>query len=144
MGLSGNIQINSDGISTSINIDAFGTTGTIADLVNEVNTALGGTAEYPKASFDNETARFKIFGVEVPTEILELDDEGGRALETLFGRSSVDLRKVGMSTTITEAGANAQLTVNGIDIERSSNHFTLDGMAIDLLKETDGTEPILL
>jgi flagellar capping protein FliD len=143
LGLSGKIQINSiydpPGTSTTIELE-----GTVADLVEELNTVFGGTSEVPKAVFDTETARIQILGIEVPTEIVGLDETGALTLESIFGHSKVDLKTEGVTTTITKEGLNAQLTVNGINIERAGNSFTLDGLTIDLLKKTDGSEPITL
>lgn len=43
--------------------------------------------------------------------------------------------------TVTD-GSNAVVTINGVDVERSTNSFTVDGISINLLSETDTSSTI--
>lgn len=65
----------------------------------------------------------------------------GGLTKDLFGTDTVDLSIADDDATATAqltAGTNAKVTINGVETERSSNNFTVDGLTINLNKASTG------
>lgn len=69
------------------------------------------------------------------------DAAGKKSLESIFGKSYDELSAMSISydenaSTITRAGQNAILTVNGVTISNASNDITIDGTTFNIGKLT--------
>lgn len=110
LGLSGNLTVN----NTTLVVDADTT-------IQEVNQFL--ESKGVLASF-----RDGAFQLDAQSNHVEISGELSKALFN----GNIELNSVGQSLQVI-SGSNAILRVNGMEIERSSNTFTLDGYEVSLL-----------
>ena len=113
-----------------VSVNLSGAT-TVGDLEQRMNTALQAAAG-PGAGvkFEENTGRYRIFGVDIPMSF-EVSGEDGK----LFGASEFTLGKTpgaNPDMTITQQGQNAIVSINGTEVERSSNEFTIAGLSFEL------------
>lgn len=126
----------------TVNLDGI---ASIQELETALNTAIGESVP-PRVVFDETEKRFEILGVEIPMDILPMDENGLESLKMVFASEGIRLNQSpqlpeGMQLTATgtqvvQAGENAVLTVNGIQIERNQNQFDLSGVQVDLQRTT--------
>lgn len=110
---------------------------TIKDLRNALNTALGGDEENPQVLYDAVAGKFKIFELTGQAVIWGSDQAGEEALQTMFGTETLTLNSIGLAPDVVTAGQNAILTVNGVQVERNTNSFMIDGVSLRLLQTSD-------
>lgn len=110
---------------------------TIDDLAAALNTALGGDETNQKVLFDETTGKYRILGMTEAVTISGIDNEGANALNTLFGAGSISLNTAEIARDLVTLGQNAILTVNGVQVQRNSNTFSIDGVSIKLLQTTE-------
>lgn len=140
-----------------------------SDSLNEVMSKLSSDTGM-SAFFDESTGKIsltsnatgagKTFGEVKPNEaggasnsnvstMFVVDDSNGVFSKLGFGTAR-DLKHEGPPSLVGDknngnhVGTNAKLTVNGIDIERASNTFEVNGMSVTLNEEYTGTKPITL
>ena len=126
-----------DGISIKVggaNVDLTGVTDIrgLEKALSDTIQAQVGAVGNPNvgAKFDESTGRFRIFGVDIPMSF-EIGGDDGR----LFGASQFTLGSDGSnspSTTMVQQGQNAIISINGVEIERSTNEFSVDGISYEL------------
>ncbi len=149
------ININMGGAEVSISnadADAFRAGAKLQDLSMDemaqlmtqkmqqlaADEGIGGS---PSVSYDEKTAAFRVMGVDIPMEIAVEGDADSVGLANLFGRTSL---KTGTKHSAdfdiadlqTDAGQNAKFRLNGQDIERASNTFTIEGLTYTLYNTT--------
>lgn len=120
---------------------------TVASFEAKLNTAVkdsvaaaSGDASKAGAEFDKNTGRYRMFGVDIPMgpppQSLEMQvkNDDGKLLGT---NEVVAINKTaGSALDAVQAGQNAIVSINGVEIERSSNSFTLDGITYELINTT--------
>ncbi|WMJ82880.1 flagellar filament capping protein FliD [Oscillospiraceae bacterium LTW-04] len=121
---------------------SFDVSTSINDMISQINTAAKAVkqsqqidplpADWSIASFDESNAYIRICGVDIPMNFI---DTSGKLFEQTEGNLSNQTDIVGPLFTTTD-GSNAVVTVNGVEIERSTNSFTVDGISLTLLSET--------
>lgn len=82
--------------------------------------------------FDPTTSRFEISGVDQEAN-MRISGTGAGAL---FGTTSVDFKVAYTGDVSITGGQNAKFMLNGVEVERSSNSFTIDGLSFTLLETT--------
>ncbi len=157
-GTDGGIQINLGGAGSPFNmtigIDANElhpgmTMDDVAGLINrkieEANQTLPAADQMtvlPRIDFDGHTAAFRVMGVDIPMEILMLEGSDGEGLDNLFGQMSLKTGQPAQTAGAdpflkqTDAGKNAIFELNGVEMQRSSNSFTVDGLTFTLHSTT--------
>lgn len=100
-------------------------------------------ADMGTVTYDEHSAAFRIAGVGVPMEIMI---EGGTVngdatdsanLDKIFGGSVIKAGQAAEAGAYTEvAGQNAKFKLNGVEMERASNSFTVDGITYTLFSDT--------
>ncbi|KAA8756255.1 flagellar filament capping protein FliD [Paenibacillus sp. UASWS1643] len=115
--------------SLKINNETFSFAGsaTIDDVIAEVSSRAGANAT---ASFDNATGKL-VFTSKNGDAIKLGTDTGDNTLLNLFK---------GEKTF--QSGENAKLNINGIDVEKDSNNFILNGITFNLLATTPPGETV--
>lgn len=99
---------------------------TISDVINTVNTSTAGV----KLSYSSVTDKFTFTAASTGAgqTIVQADGENSNFLSAILGAGK-----------FTE-GSNAQLTINGTTVIRSSNTFNVDGITYNILgKAADGS-----
>lgn len=121
IGLGGTLSVN--GTSFSLN-----PSWTMDDLVTNYNALGVGTMV-----FDETEGRVSITGISGNNVVISGSDAAGtKSLKTLFGVEQATFNTADQGIVKVQ-GQNAKLTVNGIDIERNSNEFELEGVTIQLM-----------
>ncbi len=133
---------------------------TLDEVAIALNTKIAGTGEVdangnaPTVEFDDNTGAFRLMGVDIPMEITITGDSPASAnLEKLFGDDSIAINKtfdvaaynaahageagfVALGTDDllkeTDEGQNAIFSINGSQMERASNTFTVEGLTYTL------------
>ncbi len=114
--------------------------GQIASAV-AADPSLTAPPETPFVNFDERTSGFRIVGVDVPMEIVVGKGDSSENLDNIFGSMSVAVNAPAASALQqTDEGSNAVFSINGSEIERASNSFTIDGLAYTLYSTTH-TDP---
>ena len=121
-------------IGTDMTIDAMITT------IKDAYAAAGGTPANLDVSFDENKAYIRICGVDIPMTFVDFSGK-------LFGQTEGDLSASPAVTTEnlfdkTSEGSNAVVEINGVTVERSSNSFSVDGVNLTLLSQTDEASTI--
>ncbi|MEA3423536.1 MAG: flagellar filament capping protein FliD [Bacillota bacterium] len=122
LGLTGSFTIeNDDAVSAEITIEATDSLASIVDKINDSSETIG------------------IGATIIDGRIVMQDQETGTRNITLTDTDGLTLNNLGLgaaSNTVT--GDNAQFSVNGIDIVRSTNVITdaVEGLSLTLSKET--------
>ncbi len=154
-GTDGGITINLGGPFTApIDISASElhpgmTMNDVADLINtkiaDANNALPAAdqlSQLPRVDFDEHTAAFRVMGVDIPMEILVSEGSDGAGADNLFGQNRITTGQPAMMAgggdflMQTDAGKNAIFELNGVEMQRSSNSFTVDGLTFTLHSTT--------
>jgi|LGVF01.1.fsa_nt_gb flagellar hook-associated protein 2 len=122
LGLTGSFTIeNDDAVSIEITIEATDSLASIVDKINDSSDTSG------------------IEATIIDGRIVMQDQETGARNITLSDTDGVTLDNLGLGAASTEVtGDNAQFSVNGIDIVRSTNDITdaVEGLTLTLSKET--------
>ncbi|MBN2258979.1 MAG: flagellar filament capping protein FliD [Clostridiales bacterium] len=122
LGLSGAFTLdNADGVSVEIAVEATDSLGSIADKINDQSGDTGVEATV------------------IDGRMVFQDKETGERNMTLTGVDTFDLNSLGLDTgSVMTLGGNAEFSVNGIDIIRSSNTITdaVEGLSFTLSGET--------
>ncbi|MDT9720512.1 flagellar filament capping protein FliD [Paenibacillus sp. ClWae2A] len=115
--------------SLKVNNETFSFAGsvTIDDVIADVSSRAGANAT---ASFDNATGKL-VFTSKNGDPIKLGTDTGDNTLLNLFN---------GEKTF--KSGENAKLNINGIDVEKDSNNFILNGITFNLLSTTPPGETV--
>lgn len=114
------IVVSINGVSITLDKDA-----TIGDLVQKINASDAGV----NAFFDDETKRLSLTAKETGTGAIVLSSN----LETAFSISEEE----------SDAGAPAEVYINGIKTTRNSNTFTVNGVEITLNAEAPGKTAVI-
>jgi flagellar hook-associated protein 2 len=127
--------IGKDELSFEINGETFtfDKTDTLTDVINTVNSSGAGV----NITFDDATHKFSL----TPTGYdgkLEIKNKSGN----IFGASSALEIDSPSQRSSYSGGQNALLTINGVQVERDSNSFTLDGIDFTLNRTTAAGEEI--
>ena len=100
--------------------------GTAATKLSEIATLNG-----HQVSFEN--GRLTLTGSG------NINFSGNDKMAALFGGDSFTLSDGSMKTGAVKAGQDALLTINGVETSRSSNSITMDGVSLELTKESKYT-----
>ncbi|WP_312643761.1 flagellar filament capping protein FliD [Hydrogenoanaerobacterium sp.] len=123
---SGSIQIG----GTAINLSSY---TTFADFKTALDNAAKGAGG--SVVFDEQTGVLGIMGTTSQFTVEGNDDAGKAAMEKLFGVDQMVLNSTALSSPLETQGENAILTVNGQEIVRNTNSFTIDGLNIELVEK---------
>ncbi|RKJ58598.1 hypothetical protein D7Y09_00735 [bacterium 1XD42-1] len=118
-------------------------TSTIQDLVDELNASTDPTLKSYKFDWDANEGRLIVENRADGDAALNLDTLTGiKGLNELFGgdKSSGITFKAQTETLNTVKGQNSILSINGNQIERSSNDFTYEGVNYSLTQVFDGRQ----
>ncbi|NLW78162.1 MAG: flagellar filament capping protein FliD [Ruminococcaceae bacterium] len=122
-------------------IAASGTTfNDLADLINTkisaAATAAGHAGDVPTVSYDEKAAAFRVAGVDIPMKITVNSGSDSTNLDNLFGQNELAVGQAydasGSYLQKTQDGQNAKFTLNGNEMERATNNFTIDGLTYTL------------
>lgn len=117
----GNYNFSINGVDFSFKGDT-----TISDMMKKINASSAGV----KMSYTTLTNQFIITSNEYGKgQDIKVQD-GGEGLMTALG--------FGAGATFTE-GQNTVLTINGVDVETTSNSYTVDGTTFTFTKAAEGT-----
>ncbi len=119
---------NSDTISFKINGKefVFNNTSTLSNVINTVNSSQSGA----RLTYSELTGKFDLTNVVTGSQSkLEIENLAGN----FFGAASVTAINAG----IYENGQDAILSINGIQVTRSTNNFTIDGLNYSILATTN-------
>ncbi|MFV0498296.1 MAG: flagellar filament capping protein FliD [Candidatus Fimivivens sp.] len=127
---------------------SFDSTTSIKDMISQINTVAKTVkqsqqieplpADWHVASFDESNAYIRICGVDIPMNFI---DTSGKLFDQNEGNLSSQADG-GSALFTTTDGTNAVVTINGVEIERSTNSFTVDGISMTLLSETEEASTI--
>lgn len=123
---------------------------TLEDLTNLINdkieaqyTEASHKSAVPKLSFDETSGAFKLMGVDIPMEIVinqnDTDsNDPSTNLKNIFGQMSMSVNAPASANGLqeTSAGQNAVFSINGSEMERASNTFTVEGLTYTLFDVT--------
>lgn len=110
---------------------------TVGDMIRKVNASGAGVTMTYQAEADRFTLTANSTGAAFDIKL------GNTALsEAIFGKAPADPSKPDAGGYTFTAGKNAKATVDGVEIERSSNTFEFNGLNITLTGTTDKTETI--
>lgn len=129
LGIEEDVIFNVNGSALSFSADT-----SISDMINSINTAAGSEV----ASFDEAKAYIRICGVDIPMDFIDIS---GKLFGQTEGNLSTQTDITGDLFTTTD-GTNAVATINGVEVERNTNSFTVDGISLTLLSETDTASTI--
>lgn len=119
---------------------SFNSNKTIDDIVTEIKAgyiAAGGNSTDFDISFDESKAYIRICGVDIPMDFV---DVSGKLIGQTEGR--LDAYAAAPDLFQVTDGSNAVVEVNGVEIERNTNSFTVDGVSLTLLAKTDESSTI--
>lgn len=111
----------------SFDVDVTSTM-TLSDLKNAVNTASSGKVNL---SFSELTGKLTLKTTDMGTAVKDL------TLSSVNGKTTLDLLHLSDTTSTTNTGTNANLTINGQPVVKDTNSFTIDGVNYTLSGETD-------
>lgn len=112
----------------------------LQSIAAALNKDLGYTADAPAITFDSNTNRF--VGTKAALNNLKSNSDYSAVYTAFFGStdttqlSDSSVTAVAGQDGVGTAGSDAQATVNGTTITRSSNSFTIDGVSMELTKKT--------
>lgn len=134
LGIKDNVVFNIGGNPLSIPVsDSIDTT---IQKIKDAYTAAGGVSPDFDVSFEQSSegkAYIRICGVDIPMDFI---DTSGKLFGQTEGNLSTQTSVTGGLTTV-EQGSNAVVMINGVEIERNTNSFTVDGVSLTLLTKTD-------
>lgn len=127
-----------DGMTVTLNgrdITA-GVNETVAEFTERLNLAVQieqGANPNSGVAYEESTGRYRLFGIDIPMTIQVTGDD-----KSLFGTSDPIIvgKTAGSGYAMVQDGQNAILSINGVEMERSSNNFTLDGLTYELRDTT--------
>ncbi len=119
---------------------SFDSNKTIDDIITEIKAgyiAAGGSSANFDISFDESKAYIRICGVDIPMDFVDVSGK-------LFGQTEGRLNAYAADPNLFKVtdGSNAVAEINGVEIERNTNSFTVDGVSLTLLSETDEASTI--
>ncbi len=71
------------------------------------------------------------------TEVITGDTLGKQFLNSIFGVEEAELNSADIARVLVQEGTNAKLKVNGVNIERNTNEFNLDGFQVTILEKSN-------
>ncbi len=112
---------------------------TLQGMVDSINSAaaLAGNSE-KVASLKGNPPYIRLCGVDIPMQFI---DVSGKLFGTTEKASIGQAPAAGSAFDITE-GKDAKITINGVEVVRSTNTFTVDGLTFNLTAETDEASTI--
>lgn len=128
-------SINSTGtLATEATEIKFNASDTIDQVISKINSSSSGVVaffENGKLSLSaKNTGQLKDGSFEI--QLVDSQTKNGNTIDATEGNKLFSLLGMGNSNNLVDGGSNAILRVNGIDIERSSNTFSLNGYSITL------------
>lgn len=129
LGLTGSLTFNvtTDGGAAATTVPVDSTTGTVQDVLDAINANLGAGA----ATYDTTTKRITIKSVDINhTYTLDGADAASKAFLT---------NTLGM-TQLVQNGHDAEVTLDGVNLTKASNNFTISGVTYNL-KSKSLTDP---
>ncbi|KUP05701.1 hypothetical protein Q73_12835 [Bacillus coahuilensis m2-6] len=114
--------------SEGVEISFDPTKESLNDVINKINSKTG-VSMY----FDQATGKIGVSADETGAGNISLEDSTG----TLFSSLNLTAGSTNLQTT---DGNNARFTYNGLQLERSSNTVSINGVELTLKKETSGAE----
>lgn len=124
MGMKEGMSFEIDG--TTVKLDA---SSSITNMISQINTAAGKDV----AEFNQVEPYIRIFGVDIPMSFV---DSSGKMFGQTEGSLSQGTEKSPDQLFSSTEGSNAVLSINGVEVERTSNSFTVDGVSYTLLDKT--------
>jgi flagellar hook-associated protein 2 len=125
-----------DSLSFKINGEAF--TFTKDDSLQDMMDTINSSAANVKISFNEASSSFTIAPTGSNDSRFKIENVSGN----VFGASGVlKIAEFDVPSSF-HAGQNAKLTINGVEIERDSNSFTIDGVGYTLNRKTEAGEEI--
>ena len=88
-------------------------------------------------SFDEKTGAISITGITSSNFKITGDDGGKALLSKFFNTEGLDFKTAEVERKEIVKGQNAKFTINGVEMEKNTNSFELDGLNIQLLEKTD-------
>lgn len=122
------LEFEDGAISFSINGKTFSFTEdtTLTSMMSTINASDAGVRMSYSSLTKGFTITAKTTGSTSKVEIANLTGNAFAAEDSAFGISPV-----------TETGKNAELKINGVDVVRASNNFTIDGITYSLKAQSD-------
>ena len=139
LGIKDNVVFNIGGNPLSVSVNT--TIDTMLQNIKDAYTAAGGNSPDFNVSLEKPSdgkAYIRICGVDIPMDFI---DTSGKLFGQAEGNLSTQTSVAGGLTTV-EQGSNAVVYINGNKVERNTNAFTVDGVSLTLLNETDTTSTI--
>ncbi|MDF3004358.1 MAG: flagellar hook protein [Oscillospiraceae bacterium] len=139
LGIKDNVAFNIGGNPLSIPVSD--SIDTMIQKIKDAYTTAGGSSADFSVSLEKPTdgkAYIRICGVDIPMDFI---DTSGKLFGQTEGNLSTQTSVAGGLTTV-EQGSNAVVVINGVEVERNSNSFTVDGVSLTLLNETNTASTI--
>ncbi|MEA5136624.1 MAG: flagellar filament capping protein FliD [Candidatus Fimivivens sp.] len=136
LGIEDDVIFSINGHTPLTSITASDTIDTMIGKIKVDYAAAGGNVDNLKISLEQSSegkAYIRICGVDIPMDFI---DASGKLFGQTEGSLSTQTSVTGGLTTV-EQGSNAVVMINGVEIERNTNSFTVDGVSLTLLTETD-------
>ena len=124
----GNYNFSINGVSFSFSGDT-----TISEMMKKVNASSAGV----KMSYTTLTNQFIITSNEYGTGTTINLEDGGQKLLTALGFADGDGR---VDESLFTEGTNTNLTINGHEVETTSNSYTVDGTTFTFTQAAEGQE----
>lgn len=136
LGIKDDVVFSINGQTPPTSITATDTIGTMIQKIKDAYTTAGGSSPDFNISLEQSSegkAYIRICGVDIPMNFI---DTSGKLFGQTEGNLSTQTSVTGGLTTV-EQGSNAIAVINGVEIERNTNSFTVDGVSLTLLTKTD-------
>ena len=133
-----NFKDAADPDAAKIEIDVNMTIDDMITAIKEGYSDAGGSSVDFDVSFDETRAYIRICGVDIPMDFIDVSGK-------LFGQTEGSLNAQGGVTEplmTVNKGSNAIVEINGVTVERNTNSFTVDGVSLTLLSETNESSTI--
>jgi|GEM_PF-112689 len=128
-----------DELSFTINGEEFtvSKTDTLSSIISRINSSSAGVT----IRYDTVNNRFAIQSKNTGSAAV-IDNE-----DNTDGDGGNFFKALGITTTTDQGGSitrgtNASLTIDGVDVERSTNEFTIEGVTYKLQEMASGADPI--
>lgn len=102
------------------------------DTIDALLAKIKSVSGVSEAAFNKDTGKISIEG----SGSISIGDTA--FMNQLFGSNTLEFGASQGDATSVQAGQNAKLTINGVATERSTNSFTVSGLNVTLLEETNG------
>lgn len=141
LGIKDDVIFSINGHTPLTSITASDTIDTMIGKIKVDYAAAGGNVDNLKISLEQSSegkAYIRICGVDIPMNFI---DTSGKLFGQTEGNLSTQTSVTGGLTTV-EPGSNAIAVINGVEIERNTNSFTVDGVSLSLLNKTNTASTI--